>query len=379
MITCYNGVMLLFVLGRQPEIGFAELRAMFGPKVELHGNLALLDDAIDVDFDRLGSIVKVAEVVDDAWKTIDQHLPAEGKVTIGLSTYGTKLSPRELFRFGLDAKKHRGSVRLVPSTETALSSATVFHNKLTKPNKIEFILATIAGREVLAKTIFVQDIPTYTFRDRSRPKRDARVGMLPPKLAQTMINLAAGAAASTEEANQTLLDPFCGTGVVLQEAALMGLSVYGIDLEPRMIEYSQANLEWLGHTHRISVASKLEVGDATSHRWQSPIDIVATETHLGRPFATAPSPAVLAEVMKTCNIILSKFLSNLREQITPEAGLTIAVPCWFANGKTHHLPLIRNITDIGFEQVFYSDKPTPLVYHREDQVVGRELLVLRKH
>ncbi len=370
--------MLLFVLGRQPEIGFAELRAVFGSEVQLYGTIALLDTDVDFDFNRLGSIIKVATVVDNTWKNITEHLPADGKVTIGLSTYGTKLSPRELFRFGLDVKKRRGSVRLVPSSDTALSSATVFHNKLTKPNKIEFVFAQVNGRELLAKTIFVQDIAAYTFRDRSRPKRDARVGMLPPKLAQTMINLAIGAAKPDAVNTPTLLDPFCGTGVVLQEAALMGLSVYGTDLEPRMIEYSAANLEWLKSTHHIDFASKVEVGDATSYRWQSPIDIVATETYLGRPFATTPSPAVLTEVMGTCNVILSKFLAGLRGQISANTGMTIAVPCWFIHGKTHHLPLIRNLTEMGFEQIFYSDKPTALIYHREDQVVGRELLVLRK-
>lgn len=371
--------MLLFVLGRQPEIGFAELRAVFGPKVELHGNTALIDDSIDFDFGHLGSIVKVAEVIDDSWQNIDRHLPTEGKVVIGLSTYETKLSPRQLLRFGLDIKKRRGSVRLIPSSETALSSATVFHNKLTKPNKIEFILTTAKNHDLLARTIFVQDINAYTFRDRSRPKRDARVGMLPPKLAQTMINLATGAAVDAKTDHLTLLDPFCGTGVVLQEAALMGLQVYGTDLEPRMIDYSKANLEWLEHTHHINLESKLEVGDATSHHWQSPVGLVATETYLGRPFTATPPPAVLNEVMKTCNIILSKFLSNLHKQISSQAGITIAVPCWFTQNKVYHLPLIRTLNDLGFEQIFYSDKPMPLVYHREDQVVGRELLTLRKN
>lgn len=370
--------MLLFVLGRQPEIGFAELRAVFGSKVERYGSLALLDDSTDFDFNRLGSIVKVAEVIDDSWQAIKKHLPSEGKVILGFSTYETKLSPRELLRFGLDIKKQRGSVRLVPSSETALSSAAVFHNKLTKVNKIEFILTSIKGSELLARTIFVQDITAYTFRDRSRPKRDARVGMLPPKLAQTMINLANGAAVDAKS-DRVLLDPFCGTGVVLQEAALMGLSVYGTDLEPRMIDYSKANLEWLGYTHHISLEPKLETGDATSHHWQTPIDLVVAETYLGRPFSTAPSSEALSEVMKTCNVILSKFLSNLREQISPQTSITIAVPCWFIQSKVHHLPLVRTLNDLGFEQIFYSDKPIPLVYHREDQVVCRELLTLRKN
>jgi hypothetical protein len=38
----------------------------------------------------------------------------------------------------------------------------------------------------------VQDIDAYAERDFERPMRDAFVGMLPPKLAQIMLNLAVG-------------------------------------------------------------------------------------------------------------------------------------------------------------------------------------------
>lgn len=68
-------------------------------------------------------------------------------------------------------------------------------------------------------------------RDYGRPARDARVGMLPPKLAQIMLNLSV-----KDEKSGTVLDPFCGTGVLLQEAALAGFDFIGSDIEPRMVE-----------------------------------------------------------------------------------------------------------------------------------------------
>jgi 2-polyprenyl-3-methyl-5-hydroxy-6-metoxy-1,4-benzoquinol methylase len=102
--------------------------------------------------------------------------------------------------------------------------------------------------------MFVQDIEAYGARDQARPARDARVGMLPPKLAQTIINLAAGRPETRMDKHWDsadglgrfmVLDPFCGTGVILQEALLMGYSVYGSDIEPRMAEYTKKNLQWL--------------------------------------------------------------------------------------------------------------------------------------
>ena len=366
--------MLLFVLGRQPEIGLSELRAVFGPKVQNHGHFALLDADTNYDFNRLGSVIKVAKVVGGSWNDIAKNLPDSGKVTLGFSTYGTKLSARELNRYGLDIKKRRGSVRLVPSNDPALSSAVVYHNKLARGgNKFEFILAKNGPEQILGVTIFVQDIDAYTFRDRSRPKRDARVGMLPPKLAQTMINLT-----GTHPEGSVILDPFCGTGVVLQEASLMNMKVYGTDLEPRMIEYTSANLDWLNIKYHLATYRILEVGDATDHKWQQPIDLVATETYLGRPFAVEPDRETLRTNINNCDIILSKFFKNLHSQISKKAYLTIAVPCWFVRRQQYHLPLANKLRDLGYEQIFYSDDKKPLIYHRDGQVVGRELLVLQK-
>ena len=388
--------MLLFILGRQPEIGFAELRAVFGREVKLVSR-----DVAAIDFDkknaaselsRLGSVVKVAEVFTTisslnsdtlAKVTQENFANVEGKITLGVSLYGERFTVRETAKAASELKKvlsRNNSVRLVPNDSSALSSATVSHNKLAgdNPKKRELIFAkSDTGEIFVANTIFVQNIESYTFRDRSRPRRDARVGMLPPKLAQIIINLARGATKNSAE-TPVLLDPFCGTGVILQEAALMNMRVYGTDIEPRMIEYSRTNLDWLAQKYHREVLAKTEVGDATNYQWQQPIDLVATETYLGRAYTTEPNEDNLHENIANCNVILTKFLQNLAPQISRNTGLCIAVPCWFANGRTHHMPLIAKLAEISYEQIFYSDTHESLVYHREDQIVGRELLVLRK-
>ena len=366
--------MYLFVLGRQPEIGVAELTAVFGDKVQNCGSFALYQpNDVDIEpiFKNLGSIVKIAKVIGDSWDDMPGSLPSSGKVTIGLSTYGTRLSSRDLNRYGMKVKKQRGSVRLVSSSDLVLSSATVFHNKLDKGgNKFEFILASSGQKQILARTIFVQNINDYTVRDRSRPRRDARVGMLPPKLAQTMINLAVG---DDRNAKSVILDPFCGTGVVLQEAMLMGFSVYGTDIEPRMIEFTKTNLKWAVERYHLDTQYQVKTGDATSYKWESQIDFIASEAYLGQPYATEPSMEKLRENMTTCNTIIEKFLVNTALQIKPGTRLCLAVPAWFVGNRTYTLPVIEKLGKLGFDDI-----STKLIYHREDQVVGRNLLVLKK-
>jgi tRNA (guanine10-N2)-dimethyltransferase len=202
--------------------------------------------------------------------------------------------------------------------------------------------------------------------------------MLPPKLAQIMINLAAPA--NNIEINGRLLDPFCGTGVILQEGALMGYSVYGTDLADKMIDYSKANLEWLAESHHANVDMLLHQDDAVEAKWQKPIGAVACESYLGQPFSAPPSPAKLDQVRKNCDHIISGFLKNIAAQIPAGTPLCVGIPAWRdTSGRFTHLPLIGKLEQLGFTRhSFENIKNDELLYYREDQVVARELLVLVK-
>jgi len=259
----------------------------------------------------------------------------------------------------------------------ALSSAQVLHNQLAGDLGWELLFIRDGDRTWMAQTTAVQDITSYARRDQNRPKRDARVGMLPPKLAQTIVNLATGPLPSDE--GNVILDPFCGTGVILQEASLMGYGTYGTDLEPRMIDYSRANLEWLA-THGKDLTPKLDVGDATDHQWSHPFSVVATETYLGRPLSSWPGTDNLHEIIGTCNVIIEKFLKNIHSQTKTGQRFCLAVPAWRGpGGQIHHLPLLDHLGEIGYNRTrFEHAMDTDLVYFRPNQLVARELLVITR-
>ena len=186
-------------------------------------------------------------------KAVPEHaiMLEPGKLRLGLSAYEMHVDPKQLMATGLKVKKALRaagrSARLVPNTMPMLNSAQILHNHLTGTLGWELLFVSHEGKTYVGQSIAVQDIEAYGARDHGRPKRDARVGMLPPKLAQIIINLA------NPEPATTVLDPFCGTGVSLQESLLMGLDAYGSDLEPRMIAYSQANLDWLKQTQLLPI------------------------------------------------------------------------------------------------------------------------------
>lgn len=424
--------MFIALLGRQSDLSLAELSAVYGSsRVYRASQSAALIDAPSFDITALGGTVKAGRVLVtlrghnatmhgiERW--IRQYYAPElltrsGKITLGISAYGLRVSPRELQRIGLALKlifkKQDRSLRLIPNTDIALSTAVSHNNKLgLSDKKAELLLIRLDdGSLIIAESYGAQNITAYAKRDRERPRRDAFVGMLPPKLAQIMVNLAVGADRYTEGAGsaiqasqqsptrasadaqreaaervaatnpatkQHILDPFCGTGTVLQEALLKGHRVHGSDLSQKMVDYTTENLSWLQRTHKhTGTIASVQQGDAMTFHWtEAPlIDAVVCETYLGQPFSAPPRPEKLKEVVGNCNHIISGFLRNIRHQLRPGTPLCIAVPSWQStDGHFTRLPLVHELSSLGYTHL----NPMPLRYHRPGQVVARDILLLK--
>lgn len=351
------------------------------------------------NIERLGGTLKagriVAELSHGDWRKASMKLVQaytqawaghEGKITLGLSAYGFDVSPRDVQKTGIilkgKLKDKNVSLRLIPNSEPALNTAASHHNKLgLSDNKVELLIIRAKnGKVIIAESVGAQNITALARRDQERPKRDAFVGMLPPKLAQIMINLAPPRTSQSTDTRPIVLDPFCGTGVLLQEALLLGYDAYGTDLADKMIDYSQVNLEWIKTISHAPGSFTLSQGDAMTASWKQPIDAVACETYLGQPFSAPPSPSKLTEVRGNCDRIISSFLKNIGQQLAPGTPLCIGVPAWRSSeGSFTHLPLIKNLDQLGYTHVELKNvRSEELLYYREDQVVARELLILIK-
>lgn len=397
----------LAVLGRQPKLSLAELESLFTAVEPVGSTLAKFENGWRPHIRRLGGCQKIAEEISEPIVDYLKKLPKDKKITLGISDFTPKSSAetasREALKLKRILKKLGYSVRVVPNKTAVLSSATSYHNHLFHENKLELI-KTRAG---YYRVIGVQDIDEYVQRDRERPARDAKVGMLPPKLAQILINLCGNLTTGAR-----LLDPFCGTGVVLQEAALAGYVPYGTDLSERMVQYSERNLEWLKKQKRYMTKvfpkdraeseleakndrfrgenvvkfttllekAVIEPGDAQHFIWNPPIDAVAGEGYLGKPMSAAPSEMTLKTEKQECGAILRGFLRNLSAQIQPRTPVAIAVPAWLRpDGKYESLNLLDEIDELGYNvRSFKNLSPRDLLYYRDGQVVAREIIVLRK-
>ena len=382
----------IFILGRQPNLGVAELERLIGQDsiALFNESVAISDHKIDEFLvKRLGGTQKTGQVIAEtntkSWPEIEDFIKSdilpeilssiEGKINLGISCYNLRVKASQLNGSNIALKKlikNQGrSIRVIPNNNEELSTALVLHNQLVESHGFELLIVEGKTGLVFAKTIAIQDINGYANRDQNRPKRDARVGMLPPKLAQIMINLA------KPRLGSWVVDPFCGTGVILQEALLMGFRGFGSDINERMVEYSKTNLHWLAKNFGNLPAWKVETADATNHHWEVAIDSVVCETLLGKPLSKLPPLSELRHQADELDKLIRKFLTNLAPQLRVGSEICIAIPAWVTDRGFITLPLLDHLEKIGYNRMSFKNVDTNgLIYFRPNQLVARQLLVL---
>jgi tRNA (guanine10-N2)-dimethyltransferase len=119
-----------------------------------------------------------------------------------------------------------------------LQTTTKTKVNLKKPDKTFFGVLT---SNKLLFGIKLAEITPKTFSER-RPRKKPffHPSAMPSKLARCMVNLARA------KAGELVLDPFCGTGSVMVEAAFVGCRVLGFDVQRRMTEGTRRNLKHFG-------------------------------------------------------------------------------------------------------------------------------------
>jgi tRNA (guanine10-N2)-dimethyltransferase len=116
-----------------------------------------------------------------------------------------------------------------------------------------------------------------------------------PRIARSMVNLA------NCSPNNTVLDPFCGTGGILIEAADMGMKAKGIDLLEKMVVNSNGNLEHFG------LEGKIMKGDVEESKSQS-FEAIVTDPPYG--IASSTGGEKISELLQRTMIIFSEAMEK---------------------------------------------------------------------
>jgi len=382
-----------FQIGRNEELSIAELRTVLNTKEKnLINDIAIFEipnikDPTELQ-DRLGGTIKIMEIIYE--QEIDTSTGIEGiikdffshemmdhitlknqRVLLGLSKFGLNRDDNINSNFLLNYLKNiiknslNKNTRFLNIDGKNPKPSTVFQSKLIKKG-IEINIIRCSNILYIAKTITIQNISKYTIRDYKKPIRDARIGMLPPKLAQMMINIAGP--------SEKIYDPFCGTGTILIEGLLMGKKVYGSDLNPEMIEASEKNLYW--STRKFSLEQNYEIKHLDAEKisktdFNEHFDAIITESYLGPVKSTTPSPKGREMTYQEVETLNKKWLLKAKEILTKNGKIVFCFPNYIDRDIVYeYKPIEETIKRAGYKIL---DK---FIYYRHDQIVGRRIFLL---
>lgn len=286
-------------------------------------------------------------------------------------------------QFKLDGSGSRFVLPAPDSDPTCLSAAQVDKNNLLK-NGAELCLWIHSQEGMrIGITRWIQSYEEFSKRDYGRPQRDAKSGMLPPKLARMLVNL------GRTQSTKTLLDPFCGSGSVLNEAALMGLDAVGIDLSGKAVQDSNANWRWMqANIPQCPGSLRAMKGDVRQlHTLCEPLffDTCVTEPYMGPPQRKAIPKRQFKALSDELKELYTRALGEIRTVVKPGSRVVFIVPKF----KVHEMeaPQSINVASIlklqgytfldPFHGFVPAEKRKTLVYSRPRQIVQREIFVLQ--
>ncbi|PIP60707.1 hypothetical protein COX00_01975 [Candidatus Uhrbacteria bacterium CG22_combo_CG10-13_8_21_14_all_47_17] len=392
------------LLGSQPRLSLAEAHAVIdGPSPMRYDALAVFSSGFwdDVFFqNRLAGTVKLGDIETEVpigeltpallADIIEAH-PRADRILFGLSIYGAKKKEAQTLKnlpiqLKRELKTRGKSVRWVTGDEGKISPAAVAKLHLTTEG-YDFMIGIADGKALIGLTTQVQDADAWSKRDFGRPFRDAKTGMLPPKLARMMVNLAVGLE-PIEDA--TLLDPFCGSGTVIMEAALLfpSLKLVGADIDTKQIAGSQENFKWLVQQNLLPEESLQRITwrvhpakDLAAHMEGGPIRYIVTEGFLGRPLQGNESIKELESRMQEVKNIWEASLPALAA-LQPQGGRLVCTwPTYKLSEGLINLEM-DDIEDLGYRildpLIDWSANQEPILYTRPDQHLARRIVVLER-
>jgi tRNA G10 N-methylase Trm11 len=398
-----------FILGRYPDLSkhevFAVLRKSgITSSIYYESSTVLILESIEelpvIELNKtLGGVVKIGRIIQNFPHSVNpekindyltsdilfiDYLPeAKEKINFGISLYPYPRShalqnpwlrvQRELVKNLKDHLESQGFKARYPHLEGSfLSSVSVEKNNLLKDG-VEILIIETPTELLFGKTLAVQEFESFSNRDYGRPKRDMESGIMPPKIARMMINIAE--ISSTGE----LLDPFCGSGTLLQEALLLGYThVTGTDISQKAISDTKANLRWLRTQDLIDNEAKVFIHDVTklSEKFpQSSIDAIVTEPYMGPNLQHKPHLKDVQGIKGELETLFLEAFKQFSKILKQEGCVVMIFPVFHVNNHYLYLDILEKIGLLGFSQVILTqDKRNTITLGNQKDFVLREIV-----
>lgn len=418
---CYYG----FVLGRNPAISATEIYLQFKNEVTelfaISSRLVIIGlknkiaDPSSI-IDKLYGTVKIVELpeeiqpsensedyLSDSVRFIKLLPPLVHRITFGFSIYNintpqshcdglkSKLIPLA-YKLKKEFKAAGYNANFLGLKADEVTTNTINDKQMTTKG-VDFVIIVSHDRGiVIGKTVAVQNTKDYEKRNYHRPARNLHSGIVPVKLARSMITF------SGASLNDLVIDPFCGSGTIITELILMGFTnVVGGDNNETAVKETEANIKWLfenyPQTKEKQISWKAEVSDATlidSRYKAKSVGAIVSEPYLGPIFKTNPGKETVNQLFVYLADLYLRFFKAANKCLKAGAKIIFIFPIIPVNGRLMYLDILDDVQKTGFKPVM--PLPTewrkPYLYEitnrnsflvkKEGQIMIRELFVFEK-
>lgn len=215
--------------------------------------------------------------------------------------------PLDLDDFRVDALYLSGRFP-VTQQEAVIAAANVIHCRANLAAPRHRLLLVAQRGTFWIGEILAEATQSYT----RHLKKPCHVSVsLEARIARALVNLAVPPTRlGSPQAAGTLIDPCCGTGSILLEAAALGLTAYGADRNPKMARIAQRNLLHFGYPPRVVCAD--------ARTWTQTADALVTDVPYGRQLESAENdlPAILANCAHLAPLAVYVAGSDITPQLT---------------------------------------------------------------
>lgn len=365
----------IFILGRDPELSMLELKSYLDTRKIKHELVEYSKKAAflklpELDFAAmikdLGGISKIARVFDNIDNENLFNIKGN-KLNYGLSAYDEtdteelKTELKSMFK----EQRIKATIKNPAHEDDFLGPSEVVKHELLKKG-----FEIIAYNGAYARTIAVFNPFEYEKRDKARPSQRP-LEMISIRLAKILINL------SGSKPGLRVLDPFCGIGVILQEAMLMGIDSIGIDKDREAVNASIRNTEWARNTFNCTAKCKVVNTDST-RQLDTKADSVASEPYLGPLLRKIPMENEAVKIAGQLKPMYDLLLKNLKNSV--KGRIAIVIPRFrLYSGKRISVGFEQIIANNGYAPVqIMPEIKFPIIYLGQRGIIEREIWVIEK-
>lgn len=362
----------LFVLGRNPKLSESEIKS-FLKKEDIRAKFeGIVKNSLLIEtqnklpeiIKNLGGTIAIGEIlaegsINDIKAKLEKtmlYLGTENKLTYSIWNF----SDGNEYNLFSDYLKKRFRKERLKASEKPLTGRLELQNggeiKIAGGNITEefFVLKNAFGK-IIQRTNYSE----IEKRDMWKPERRESLA-ISPRLAKIMLNF------SETKAGETIVDPFCGIGVILQEALIQGINVIGIDKDSAAVSGAKRNLEWAK-----TRAKYFLINEDSKRAKISRADSFVSEPWLGETLKKIPAEANTRKILNNYETLVSKVLNNLKRKISGKFVFTAPYILLFNKERIGcNINSILSKTSLKLKSRFQE--------YRKNQIVGREIFVLEK-